>query len=362
MTPRERFNAIMFYEEFDRVPVWHWTEWAETQQRWADEGLPVDGNRYEYFGCDPMTAGVPLHLGLLPGFEEETVEETDEYRIFRQADGVIAQHWKAKSCIPHYVDFILKDRQSWPEYKRRLQPDPARLPQDLPKISADLKATNMPVSVPTASLTGWLRDWMGVVGFSYIQHDDPELLGEMVNTIADLVCWGLDQVLPHCHADLGWGWEDICGKNGPLVSPRVFEEYVVPGYRKISDKLAEYGTKLHLTDCDGDIRALVPGWLRGGVNVMFPIEIGTWSADPMAFRQQYGRELRIIGGVDKLEIAKGAEATKAEIRRRLPLMRDGGFIPLPDHLIVPETSLADYRFYIECMKRLDLSKEDGGLG
>jgi len=361
MTPRERFNAIMFYDDFDRMPVWHWTEWSETQRRWADEGLAADANRPEHFGCEGMPAGIPVNFGLLPGFEEETVEETDEYRIFRQADGVIAQHWKHKSCIPHYVDFILRDRESWPEYKKRLQPDARRIPENFAEIAERLSASDAPVSVPTASMVGWLRDWMGVVGFGYIQHDDPELLAEMVDTIAELVCWGLDQVLPHCPADLGWGWEDICGKNGPLVSPSIFEEHVVSGYRKISDKLLEHGTKLHLTDCDGDIRALVPGWLAGGVNVMFPIEIGTWQADPMEFRRQYGRELRVIGGIDKLEIAKGPEATRAEIRRRLPLMRDGGLIPLPDHLIVPETSLEDYTYYIECMKRLDISSEDGGL-
>jgi len=28
---------------------------------------------------------------------------------------------------------------------------------------------------------------------------------------------------------------------------------------------------------------------------------------------------------------------------RMPLMREGGYIPLPDHLITPDTPLEDYR-------------------
>jgi len=92
--------------------------------------------------------------------------------------------------------------------------------------------------------------------------------------------------------------------------------------------------------------------MSAGVNVMFPVEIGPWKADPYAFRKKYGKELRIFGGIDKLEIAKGPEAIDAEIARRLPLMKEGGFIPLPDHLITPETSLEDYKYYLEQIRKL----------
>jgi uroporphyrinogen decarboxylase len=72
----------------------------------------------------------------------------------------------------------------------------------------------------------------------------------------------------------------------------------------------------------------------------------------MAFRRQYGKELRVVGGVDKLAIPKGPAAIDAELERRLPLMRDGGFIPLPDHLIVPGTSVENYRYYFQALKAM----------
>jgi len=190
------------------------------------------------------------------------------------------------------------------------------------------------------------------VNFGYLQYDDRDLLSEMVDTISDLVCWGIDQVLPKIQVDTGWGWEDICGSAGPLVTPEVFNSCAVPGYRKISDKLLQYGVKLHVIDCDGLIDDLVPGWLEGGVNVMFPVQISPMGADPMAFRKQYGKELRIIGGIDKIEITKDKAAIDAEIERRVPLMREGGFIPLPDHLIIPETPLENYQYYLEQIRAL----------
>jgi hypothetical protein len=354
MTSRERFLAIMDYQPVDRMPVYHWAEWEETAERWAREGLARDADRHAYFGSEPMPRGLPVNQWLYPGFPEEVLEETAEYRIIRGSDGVTAKWWNSKSSLPYHVDHLLKGRADWPEFKKRLQPDPARIPVDLDKHIASVQSYGGAISINCAALGGWIRDWMGVENLGYLQGDDPDLLFEMCDTIADLTCWTLDQILPKIKVDLGWGWEDICGRSGPLISPWAWEQCVVPAYKKISAKLRQYGVKYYLVDCDGVVDALIPGWLEGGVNVMFPIEIGVWKADPMDYRNRYGRELRIFGGIDKLEIAKGPAATDQEIERRKPIMRAGGFVPLPDHVIVPETSLADYKYYIDAMKALVL--------
>jgi hypothetical protein len=33
-------------------------------------------------------------------------------------------------------------------------------------------------------------------------------------------------------------------------------------------------------------------------------------------------------------------------------MEDGGFVPLPDHLITPGTSLDNYKYYLEAIRRI----------
>ena len=193
---------------------------------------------------------------------------------------------------------------------------------------------------------------MGVTNMSYLAYDDRELFREMVNTIADLVVWSLDQVLPKVKMDLGWGWEDICFRTGPLISPDIFEDVAVPAYRKIADKMLEYGVDLYLVDCDGMIDALAPLWLEGGVNVMFPIEIGAWDADPQSYRKKHGKELRVFGGINKLALEKDRAAIDAEIERRIPFVKEGGFVPLPDHLITPDTPLDNYKYYLEKIREL----------
>lgn len=354
MTTRDLWREIMFYGTFDRVPVLHWRGWDETHVRWEAEGMPKDVNQNEYFNAEPLWAGIGADLGLFPAFDEETIEDTDEYRIFRDSSGVVQQDWKHKSCIPHYIDFTLRTSRDWPEFKKRLQPSPERIPADLDERIAKVESAGLPIVVSTASMMGWIRNWMGVVNMSYLMCEEPDCYADMVDTIATLVCWGLEQVVPKMHIgpDAGFGWEDICGKNGPLVSPDIFDRCVAPGYTKIRNKLGEYGIELLGVDSDGDVSALLKHWLDAGVNVQFPIEIGTWHADPMALRQQYGNDLHIVGGIDKLELEKGRAAIDAEIQRRIPLMKAGGFVPLPDHLITPGTPLDDYKYYIESIRNI----------
>lgn len=354
MTHRELFQQIMHYGEFDRMPVVHWTGWPETMERWYEEGLPREANQHEFFQAEGFWHLLYTELGLFPAFEEELLEETDEYRIFRGSDGVVSQDWKYKSCIPHFIDFTLKDASGWPDYKKRLQPDPARIPADIAQRCAAAIASGQPICVNTSSLMGVIRNWMGVENMCFLMFDDRDVYADMVMTLADLTCWSIDQVLPHLDtkADLAFGWEDICGSSGPLVSPDIFRSCVAPGYEKIRRKLDEYGVPLYGIDSDGDVHDLVGPWLDAGVNLQFPIEVGGWKGDARAYRKEFGKELRIYGNFDKMTLEVSHAAAEAEFERLMPLMKEGGFILTPDHLITPGVALDDYRWFLQRVREI----------
>ncbi|HUU60603.1 MAG TPA: uroporphyrinogen decarboxylase family protein [Phycisphaerae bacterium] len=356
MTMRELWRNIMFYGEFDRMPVIHWTEWEETRRRWLAEGLPPDVSEHQYFGTVPHWTWVGVGLELYPPFAEETLEDTDEYRIFRDGGGVVQKDWKHRSCIPTFLDFTLKEAKDWDAFKKRLQPDPGRISKDLDKRIADAEASELPIAIGTASMMGWIRNWMGVENMCYLMFDAPDVYADMVDTLAELTCWGIDQVIPKMTSppDMGFGWEDICGKSGPLVSPQIFDKHVAPGYRKIRDKLESCGVTMLGVDSDGMVEPLLRSWLEAGVNLQFPIEIGTWNADPHALRRKFGRDLRVVGGFNKLALEKDHAAIDAEIERRIPIMKEGGFIIMPDHLITPGVSLENYKYYLNRIRELRL--------
>ena len=195
---------------------------------------------------------------------------------------------------------------------------------------------------------------MGVENMSYLMYDDRDCYADMVDTLADLTCWAIDQILPRMSTtpDLAAGWEDICGKTGPLVSPHIFDECVAPDYRKIRNKLESYGVTLLGVDSDGFVEPLLQHWLDAGVNVQLPLERGTWKAYPEDIRRKFGKELRIIGGFDKLALERGRDAIDREIADRVDLIREGGYLMQPDHLITPGVPLKDYRYYLDQVRKL----------
>ena len=357
MNYRKLFQKIMNYGQFDRMPVIHWCGWDETHKRWYEEGYPKDCNAHDYFGAVPQWTSFGANLSIFPRFEKKTIEETEEYRIFSDSAGVICQDWKKKSCIPRFIDFTLKTAKDWPQFKKRLQPDPARIPDDIEQRIRDADNSGLPIAIDVASMMGWIRNWMGVENMSYLMYDNPEVYTDMVNTLADLTCWSLDEILPIAKAqgvvpDMGFGWEDICGKTGPLVSPLIFNQCVAQGYRKMRDKLESYGVHLLGLDSDGMVEPLIPAWMVAGVNVFFPIEPGTWKATPEHMRKRFGKEICIIGGFDKLVLEKDFAAIDAELESHISLMKKGGFILMPDHLITPGTPLENYKYYLDRVRQL----------
>jgi uroporphyrinogen decarboxylase len=201
------------------------------------------------------------------------------------------------------------------------------------------------------SQIGRLRNIVGVEGLAYIYADDEELFAEMVDTLCGLTYRNMEKILgdgakfDFCHM-----WEDICYKNGPLVTPSVFEEFVGPWYRKITDLCRAHGIDIVSVDCDGKIDALIPTWLENGVNTMFPIEVGTWNASIAPWRETYGRELRGVGGMNKVVFARDRAAIDAEVERLKPLVALGGYIPCPDHRIAPDAKWDLVRYYTDRMR------------
>jgi hypothetical protein len=151
--------------------------------------------------------------------------------------------------------------------------------------------------------------------------------------------------------DFAHFWEDICYKNGPLVSPAVFREYVGPHYRRITGLVKSKGIDIISLDCDGWIDALIPIWVDNGVNTMFPIEVGTWHASILPWRKQYGKDLRGVGGMNKTVFAYDRAAVDAEVERLKPLVALGGYLPCPDHRIAPDAKWDLVRYYCDRIRK-----------
>jgi len=352
LTHRERFRRVMHFQTVDRIPHWEFGYLPETIERWHAEGLPEqykdNGAIEAYFGCDPM-AGVPISTGLRPGFEGqvEVLEEKEESRIERHPDGMILEvKTKGISTIPHYIKFPIENRDDWKRFKERLDPDdPVRHQTDYKKIGEELLRSELPIGIGLGSFFGVPRDWIGFENIALMCYDDRALVEEIVATTSDLQYSQLEKALRYCEPDFAAGWEDICFRNGPIISPKMFAEICGPHIKRVCTLLREHGCDVIWTDCDGDVTALVPIWLECGLNCMFPLEVFPGS-DPVKYRKMYGHQILLRGGLAKFQFAGTKQEIIDELKRVEHVVDDGAFIPHGDHRIPQDVSYENYKYYV----------------
>jgi uroporphyrinogen decarboxylase len=255
--------------------------------------------------------------------------------------------------IPTEIRHTLTNRKAWEEhYLPRLEYSEKRFDKELlQELAAQSEERDEPLGLYCGSLFGQIRNWLGVEGVSYLYANDEDLYDDIINTVGNLAYECTKTSLESgVKFDFAHFWEDICFKNGPLVVPAIFEEKVGSHYKRITNLLREYGINIVSLDCDGLIDSLIPIWLENGVNTMFPIEVGTWEASIKPWREQYGKDLRGVGGMNKHVLSYDKKAVDEEIERLKPLVELGGYIPCPDHRLPPDTKWELVQYYTEQMK------------
>jgi uroporphyrinogen decarboxylase len=360
MTDRERFNRQMHYQPVDRCFNMEFGYWAENFKLWdifVKNGITNNVEADVFFNFDRIEI-VSGNIFMNPPFERKVVRETASTRILINQEGLLAEVPKdGHDTIPHFLESSIKTPDDWRKVKeeRFNRDDPGRK-VDIP----DLKGKHppdrdYPLGVNCGSMIGKIRDMLTFEGTAYAIYDYPDMLEDMVETVCLLVEDFLDQVLGVLDFDYASGWEDICFKNGPIISLDFYEKVVVPRYKRIGNRLHAAGIDIWYTDCDGDVRPLLPGFLESGINCLFPYEVNSCE-HPASLLEKYGKELRLMGGVDKMELGKGPEAIKAYLESLVPAVERGGYIPFCDHRCPPNVKPADYLYY------LDLKEKMFGMG
>lgn len=355
MTDRERFVNQMHYKPVDRCFNMEFGYWNDNFRIWkmfVDNGITNNGEADIFFSFDRF-GSVGGSVWLNPAFESGVIASEGKYDIIRNGDGLTAKIMKDRSdTIPNYIGSSVVTPDDWLKVKRE------RMDVNAPCRRVDGKAIaerhpknrDYPLSVNCGSMIGKIRDMLTLEGLAYACCDYPEMVEDMIETCCVLVENFLDQVLPYVDFDCAGGWEDICCKSGPLVTMQVFNDMICPRYKRINDKLKQYGIDIWYTDCDGDVRPLMKGFMENGINCLFPFEVNS-CAHPVELLSAHGRELRIMGGVDKMKLV-GRDNIDAYLDSITPAVERGGYIPFCDHRCPPNVTEEDYMYYLARKKEL----------
>ena len=368
MNHLERFLAVMECKPVDRVPNWEIAAWPQTRDRWQAEGLDCQSLHWNWadgeaaLGMDPQEH-IFFDGGPIPLFETQVLEEDERTKLIRDERGRVRRALKdgavgeAPICMDQYLRFPVENMADWQAMKKRYDPTcPRRLEPNWQVLRVDgwSRRQHPLMFAPWAEIKGfyWIaREFMGTAGVSYAWYDQPALMDDMMEFWCHFLIESMRPILEATTLDYVVLSEDLAMKTGPLIGPDQYRRFIFSHFRRVVEFLKSHGVRYVVVDTDGNPEVVIPMLLEAGVDALWPLERAA-DQDPLRLRKIYGPSLRLWGGVDKRELAKGPKAIDSHLRTLAPLIEEGAFIPTVDHSVPPDISWSDFQYYLESKTKL----------
>ncbi len=135
--------------------------------------------------------------------------------------------------------------------------------------------------------------------------------------------------------------EDFGMQTGPLYSPKMFTEMLLPYLRRRCEAARAYldqanpETKIMLHSC-GSVRAYIPQLIEIGIQVLDPVQPRAKDMESTQLKTEFGNQLSFHGGVDIQEVLPFGtkEDVEAETSLRIGAFgAGGGYILSPSHAV-----------------------------
>jgi uroporphyrinogen decarboxylase len=366
MNDRERFIRTMQFQSADRFPYHELGLWGHTVDRYLKEGMPEAATKEnffygsKFFGLDRRDF-IPIAVGMVPGFEPRVYHEDERVIVMRDGAGIVRKAMKegavrgTRPSMDQHIQFPVESPMDFQAMKLRHDPTlPARYPRNWGDLVKRWSNRDYPLCLLTNATFGFYstpRHWMGTEGLSLAFYDQPKMMHEMMDFLADFFIEVTRKALREVQIDYFNFFEDMAYKTAPLVSPKTFREFMLPRYKRVVAHLKKHGVQIITLDTDGNCEPLIPLYIEAGVTGIWPCEIAA-NMDPVRLRKEYGKDLVLMGGIDKRELAKGKKEVEAEVRRRiLPLLDSGGYIPHVDHTVPPDVPFENFMYFLDLKRK-----------
>jgi uroporphyrinogen-III decarboxylase len=332
-------HTLRDYFQFERIRVLR-----EVQTGlYMDKRLDVLGRNYVY-SIPPI---IPTYEVRMLGEDEHTLS------LINEGGQTVRIDKRDPQKMPMYLGHPVKDRATWEEYKTRFNPlSPERFPADWEAYAARMNAKEEPLLLNVGSFFGFLREWMGLEPLLFALHDEPAMIEDMMDTLCEMEMVCITKALGKVRADGAMFWEDMAFKTGPLISPKMFRQFMMPRYKRITDLLRSKGVDIIFVDSDGNLNQLIPLWIESGINFFWPLECAAGN-DAVALRKKYGHDAILGGNIDKRILLKDRDAIREEVMTKIPyLLETSGYFPSVDHFVPPDVPFENFVYFINTMREV----------
>ena len=321
MNSRERFLETMRYGKPDRVPYFEEGIRREVLKEWRKQGLSKDADIAQMFPSDHREV-IEVDLEPHPKFKKWPTSRSDLKELFRR-------------LLPYGRDRLPR---GWAKKVRRWKK------RDYPLMLRIHRGFFLSMGV---------YDWRRFSELMDLLIDDPEFVREAMAIQGQFAAGLAERVLKDVAVDAALFSEPIGGNYGPLISPQTYEDTVLSSYEPVLDVLQKHKVENIVLVTYANARALIPSMLKWGFNCLWACEVNIEAMDYRNLRREFGRDLRLIGGIDLDALRRDKEAIRREVEEKVPpLVADGGYVPLADGRVRSDVPYENYVYYRTLLQKI----------
>ena len=365
MNHRQRVQAALAFERPDRLPC-NESLWDGTIEVWRDQGMPPDVSAADYFDFDLCC----MSIDASPRLEQKILQREGGYITYKDRFGYTVRKQDGLSASMEFSDHVTTDREAWERIKPRftLSDDPnqpARLDEasyfahfaPYPSWRQARRKYDRLYATERYMLLNVYGPWEAAWrhrGMENLLMDvaiDPDWVREMGETYIDLVLAVLERSLEHgIRPDGVFLVEDLGSTRSTLISPASWRKIFRPLWERMGAFLRAQDIDFWLHTC-GAAQPLLDDLIECGVRVFNPLQASA-GFDVVALRQQYADRMVFYGNIDVKKMLAGREELEAEIRHKVPVARQGGFIFHSDHSVPPQVSFQQYAWMLQTAREI----------
>ncbi|MHC4123627.1 MAG: uroporphyrinogen decarboxylase family protein [Planctomycetota bacterium] len=335
MTPKERVICALELREPDCVPVGEFIVDPRT--------IKAFNKGYE----DVIDFALGEGLGLVG---------TRAYfkTIEKLPDGCYMDEWgciykENAEYIAHPIKAPIKTEE---DFEKHQFPDP-----EAPHVLADLekfvkKADNKTVVNFHHRVTFmWSVYLMGMDDLLMAMALKPDFAHRLFKKVADINIRILQRAA-RAGADTILVADDYCANKGPLMSPEMFREFILPHLKRAVDVVHAEGAKC-IKHCDGYVWPILEDMINAGIDCINPLE-PVANMDMAEVKEKYGDRICMMGNIDCSELLCHASTTEVEEAVRECIRKGakgGGLIVSSSNSIHSGVKLENYTAMIKAVHK-----------
>jgi uroporphyrinogen decarboxylase len=332
MNSRERVIAVFEHELPDRVPCWCGASvefWAKAKKELGldDEGLCL---RFR----DDFRRVFAEYAG--PEFPMEHSQAT-----YRTPFGIEREGYGYGQPLTHpLADASVADVESY------AWPDPAWM--DVSKIKAAAEAYNGRCAILGGDRSPFWHDAIDLIGMEnlYIKmYAEPDVVDAVLKHLVDYYFQVNKRIFDAAAdaIDIFFIGNDFGSQTGPLMSPDMFDRFMVPHLKRLCDLGHSYGLKTQM-HCCGGIYELIPSMINAGIDSLHAVQPSCRGMELDRLKSEFGDKIVFNGAIDSHHILMEKAVAGVEEGTRLVLetmMPGGGYIAGASHDTILEETPVD---------------------